>query len=240
MGEVAKDAGDGESGDGGNFINTETLRHRGWRREYYVAICVGYWRCKGTWIAVLGLAVLMAGCDLFSTREPASPTSNGSNFESPTSPSIVLRNMENALAGANAGDYRKCFSDSSRGLPPFRFRASSQGIAAAPSTFDEWGIDQEEKYVRNIFAELQSGASCTVTFNPSEVTDVPIGDSIQFSATYLVKFPHTRQGAEREAEGQLQFTFRLSRQNEWYISTWHDVALAGKTSWSLIKARFID
>jgi len=190
-------------------------------------------------VAILATAAV-AGCDLFATREPEQPTSVGSSFEPPTSPSIVLRNLENAVAFANANDYRKCFSDTSKGLPRFVFVPSSQGIATAPTKFDDWGVEQEEKYARNIFAELADGATPSLVFNPSEVTDVPIGDSIQFSATYILNVPHTRTGAEREAEGQLQFTFRLSRQNEWYITTWRDIAIPNKTSWSVIKARFVD
>ncbi len=193
---------------------------------------------KKKWMLVM--AVVLEGCDLFATRQPELPTSSGSNYEPPTSPSIVLRNLESAVAFGNAIDYRKSFSDSSKGLPRFRFVPSSQGLSAAPLTFEGWDIDQEEKYIRNIFAEIPEGSVPSLEFNPSEVTDVPIGDSVQFSATYMLKVPHQRAGAEREAEGQLQFTFRRSPQNEWYISTWRDIAVVNKTSWSVIKARFID
>lgn len=189
---------------------------------------------------ILLLAVLVAGCGLFETREPENPINAGSSFEPPTTPTVVLRNMEAALAATNANDYRKCFSDTSKGLPPFVFIPSTQGIAAAPTKFNQWGIVQEEEYIRNIFSELQQGGVCTVSFMPSEITAVPIGDSVQFSASYKVSFPHTRVGAEREAEGLLHFTLRLSRQNEWYITSWQDIVKDNKPSWSLIKARFVD
>lgn len=185
-------------------------------------------------------ALCLAGCGLFDTRTPENPINAGSSFEPATAPSLVLRNLESALGSANAGDYRKCFSDTSLGLPAFQFYPSSQGISAAPTKFAQWGIDQEESYIQNIFSELEKGGVASVRFTPQEVSDVPIGDSLQFTAAYAVHFPHTREGAEREAEGTLYFTFRLSRKNEWYVSSWRDVATTGKTSWSLIKARFID
>ncbi|MEP7217956.1 MAG: hypothetical protein ABI876_03520, partial [Bacteroidota bacterium] len=56
---------------------------------------------------------------------------------------------------------------------------------------------------------------------------------------YAVSFPHSRENAERSAQGLLQFTMRQTKQNEWYISTWRDIAQDTSTSWSLIKARFI-
>jgi hypothetical protein len=182
----------------------------------------------------------LAGCGLFDTRTPENPVNAGSSFEPATTPTVVLRNLESALASANANDYRKCFSDTSKGLPAYVFIPSTQGISAAPTKFNQWGVMQEEQYIRNIFSELQQGAVCTVVFTPSEVTEVPISDSVQFNASYHVNFPHTRTGAEREAEGLLHFTLRLSRQNEWYITSWQDIARDNKTSWSLIKARFVD
>jgi len=186
------------------------------------------------------LALTVAGCGLFATRDPENPINAGSSFEPPTTPTVVLRNLESALSSANANDYRKCFSDTSKGLPAFVFVPSTQGLAAAPTKFSGWSIQEEEQYVRNIFADLQQGGVATVAFMPSEVTEVPIGDSVQFTASYQVNFPHTRNGLEQKAEGTLLFTFRLSRQNEWYITSWRDFARDGKTSWSLIKARFVD
>ncbi len=190
------------------------------------------------------LAVLLgshlAGCGIFDTREPESPTNAGSEFEPPITPTVVLRNMESAIAYANASDYQRCFSDSSRGLPPFVFQPSVQGIAAAPTAFADWHADDELAYIQNIFAELQTGSSSLLTLTPNEVTDAPIGDSVQYTAEYSVQFPHTREGAEHEASGTLQFTLTRSPQNEWYITRWKDISDGTNTSWSLIKARFID
>lgn len=191
-------------------------------------------------VFLLCAAVFVAGCGLFATREPENPVNSGSGFEPATTPSIVLRNLESALNYANASDYRKCFADTSRGLRPFSFHASVQGFAVAPSQFANWGIDKEEEYVRNVFAELRDGLAASVVFTPSDVTSIPIGDSLRFTADYVVRFPHSREGAEDEATGTLELTFRQSRQNEWYITQWRDISRSDKPSWSLIKARFID
>lgn len=191
-------------------------------------------------ISYLLFPFLLLSCGLFDTRSPENPINAGSNFETPTTPTVVLRNLESALNAANANDYRKCFSDTTKGLPAFIFIPSTQGLSAAPTKFTTWGVTEEENYIQNIFAELQQGGVSSVTFTPSDVTDVPIADSVQFDASYRVSFPHTRVGAERDAEGLLHFTFRLSRQNEWYIASWRDIAVENKVSWSLIKARFVD
>jgi hypothetical protein len=191
-------------------------------------------------VIMLAAIVGLTGCGVFATREPENPVNAGSGFEPATTPTIVLRNLESALNYENASDYRKCFSDTSRGLPEFRFQSSVQGMAAAPSKFTAWGIDEEEEYVRNVFSEIRDGGVASVVFTPSEVTTIAIGDSVRFTADYLVRFPHTRTGAEEEASGTLEMTFRQSRQNEWYITHWRDISRNDKTSWSLIKARFLD
>src|SRR2546421_11528711 len=108
---------------------------------------------------------MLVGCGLLETRDPEPPVNSGSQFEPATTPSLVLRNLENALLHANAGDYRKCFGDSSKDIPSLLFQPSIQGSAAAPSKFSNWGISEEEDYIRNIFAELQKGSVCSVSFS---------------------------------------------------------------------------
>lgn len=189
---------------------------------------------------VLGFTLALAGCGMFATRDPENPINAGSGFERATTPSLVLRNLESALNYSNAGDYRKCFADTARGLRPYAFVPSVQGMAAAPSVFLDWSIDDEEEYLRNIFADLRDGSVASVVFTPSEVSGVQFGDSVRFTADYVVRFPHTRLGAEEEASGSMELTFRQSQQNEWYIASWRDISRGDRPSWSLIKARFID
>jgi hypothetical protein len=186
------------------------------------------------------LAMGLSGCGLFGTREPENPINAGSQFEPATTPSLVLRNIESALGSANAADYRRCFSDTMRGLPPFVFQPSVQGNAVAPTLFGNWGAAQEQEYFENIIAELLPGQLASVTFTPSDVLSVPVGDSVGYLGSYRVRFPHSREGVYREAEGSLQLTLRLSRQNEWHITYWRDISNSGNPSWSEIKARFVE
>ncbi len=189
-------------------------------------------------LPLLLIGPMLCGCDLFATREPEPPVTGGSAFEQPTTPSTVLQNLQSAISFMNSLDYRKCFSDSSVGLEPFRFQPSAEGLSVAPGRFVDWSIEDEEAYIRTIFSELVEGEIPSLTLTPSEVTATPIGDSIRFSADYTVKFPHTREGVEREASGRLLFTMKLSPRNEWYITWWQDIAVGNQPSWSLLKARF--
>ena len=59
------------------------------------------------------LAVLLsgplAGCDLFGPRDPEPPIDEGSGFEVPTAPNILLDNLRRSITEANAIDYRRNF-----------------------------------------------------------------------------------------------------------------------------------
>lgn len=186
----------------------------------------------------LVLGVLSGSCSIFEPREPEEPIGTGSQFEPPTSPSILLANLKSSLTFTNALDYRRSFSDSSLGLPAYRFTPAADGAAVAPGRFADWSVAEEENYLQRIFSELEPGAIPTLILSPPTVTEAPIGDSIRYEAEYSVNFPHTRAGVEREAFGRLVFTMKLSNRNEWYITAWRDIPVDSRPTWSVIKARF--
>ncbi len=190
------------------------------------------------WPLSLLLFIPLLSCSLFEPRDPEEPIGTGSQFEPPTSPSIVLHNLQSALTFTNALDYRRSFSDGTQGLPPFRFTPAADGRAVAPGRFSDWDLADEEEYLQTVFSELIPGAVPTLILSPSDVTEAPIGDSIRFEAEYSVNFPHTRTGAEQEAFGRLRFTMKLSNRNEWYITDWEDLPIDSRPTWSVIKARF--
>ena len=191
-------------------------------------------------LPIVAISGVLQGCDILATREPEPPITGGSAFESPTTPSVVLRNLKSSISFSNSLDYRKCFSDSSFGSEPFGFQPSAEGLSVAPGRFTDWSIDDEEEYIRTIFSELVEGSAGALTLTPSDVTDAPMNDSIRFTADYSLNFPHTREGIERETTGRLVFTMKLSPRNEWYITFWQDFAVNNQPTWSLLKARFSD
>ncbi len=207
------------------------------RNPWYHSGCISGRDLTLLMLILLGVLGLVS-CDVFSPREPEAPIGTGSDFEPATSPTILLRNFQNSLRTANTLDYRRCFSDGSGTLQDYLFTPAADGAAVAPGRFAEWSLADEEGYLRTLLSELLEGGVPTVILTPPDVTEAPIGDSIRFEAEYSVNFPHTRAGVEREGFGRLIFTMKLSERNEWYITTWRDLPLDGRATWSVIKARF--
>ena len=52
-----------------------------------------------------------AGCDLFETREPETSSGSGSQWERPTSPEIIVDNLEVAFENAIFNDYRRALTE---------------------------------------------------------------------------------------------------------------------------------
>ncbi|MBL0331320.1 MAG: hypothetical protein IPP65_00470 [Chlorobi bacterium] len=191
-------------------------------------------------LLILLFVFYLTGCDLFSTRPAEPPSGKSSDFEQPLNPTIVLKNIQSSFIYANASDNKRCFSSGNDNLPPYIFYPSSQGFAASPGKFSNWGIEQEEAYLKNVFSQLQLNGVCSITFSPDEVNEISVGDSVLFTTSDQIKIPHTRSDAERESSGIAQFVFKRSARNEWMITSFRDFSQVDKTSWSLIKARFID
>ena len=188
------------------------------------------------------LAVLLsgplAGCDLFGPRDPEPPIDEGSGFEVPTAPNILLDNLRRSITEANAIDYRRNFSDGTAGLPSFRFTPASDGASIDPGLFANWTVAEEEEYIRDLFSELVEGGIASLVLTPPDVSEAALGDSLLYAADYALNVPHTRSGVEREAFGRFVVTMKLSERNEWYITAWQDIALDDRSTWSVIKARF--
>lgn len=187
---------------------------------------------------LLLFGALVVGCGVFDTRDPEPPITPGSTYESPTTPSLVLSNLERAVGSANIRDYRRCFGDTARGLA-FSFLPATDGYSAAPQQFDTWTIVDEESWFRSAVSVLKQGESPSLTLVPDEVTSAPVGDSVQHSARYTLSIPHTRNGVEQQGSGTLQFTLRRDNQGEWAVTRWRDLKESGAASWSLLKARFV-
>ena len=66
----------------------------------------------------LGLQILctllISGCDIFTTRTPENPLNAGGIFTPPTSASLVIENLLNAIKEKNTENYILCLADTTR------------------------------------------------------------------------------------------------------------------------------
>lgn len=191
------------------------------------------------WIMYLwmGGVVLIQGCDLFNTRTPQKPSETGSSFVPPTSPSIVIDNLTNAISELNTENYISCFVDSTFSTYRFLFQAAQGTQTAYGALFHDWNISSERTYFNNLRSRIPTGGESALIFTDARFESIQ-ADSAVYTATYTLIVQHTVQGVPQQAQGTLLFLMSLDRNNNWAIYRWIDNKTGNDFSWSDLKARF--
>ncbi len=187
-------------------------------------------------ILVLGCCFQLQGCDLFSTRDPEPPSTRGSGYIPPTSPSLVLDNLKNAIATKNAADYIRCLVDTLSSDRTFVFVPAAGAAARYQAVFASWSLQSERSYFANIVALASSESASSLALTGG--FDLLASDSAIFNAGYTFTFRHGAANIPEVVHGTLQFTLATDRSNFWSIVKWTDLPNDTEPSWSDIKGRF--
>ncbi len=191
------------------------------------------------WIVSIWIEVLFIfqGCDILSTRTPEKPSESGSSFVPPTSPSIVIDNLTNAIRDRNTENYIKCFVDSTFSQYSFSFQATQSAQTASGPLFRDWNLVSERAYFENLRARVPTGGESTLILTDAKFESIQ-ADSAIYTAAYTLIVQHTVQNIPQEARGMLLFVLSVDRNNNWAIHRWIDNKTGDYFSWSDLKARF--
>lgn len=180
--------------------------------------------------AVLALAVL-AGCDLFSAREPEPPATESGTYVQPDQPEAVIENLENAIAELNTLNYRRSLASDLQ----FRPTATAE---ARDAVWDGWGRPQEEQYFATLVAAAQDAEGHSLVLNDRSLTVVDV-TNFQLDATYVLSVNHRRPDVPTQVQGRLIWLIRQSGEGLWELAEWTDQELSVSPTWSDLKAEFV-
>lgn len=183
-----------------------------------------------------GLSCAITGCDLLQTREPQPPSVSGSTFIPPTSPDIVISNLQFAIKEKNKENYRRCLVDTNFSDKTFQFQPTVEAAAKYAGVFTDWTVISEEQYFKNLSESKTDGFSQLDFFNA--VTNSQTADEVVFNAKYHFIFQHQNNNIAKEAHGNLQFSIARDRRSTWSIYRWIDVRDTSEVTWSDFKATF--
>ncbi len=198
------------------------------------------WVTRTLWWPWLLLAVpallVPLHCSLFETRTPEPPTQSSLDFQPASDPTIVISNLQNAVAQKSSANYISCFADPSKTKRGFTFIPSAEASAQYPGLLANWTIDEELSYFRNLIAKsVPNGfSSLLLTLKSSVVT----ADSVVYNYDYTFTFEHTEAGFPTTARGTLQFSLGPDNTNLWTIYRWSDFKTTADITWSLMKGKF--
>ena len=196
--------------------------------------------CLASFFLSCVASIVALGCsNPFSTRDAETPNLGRSEWFPPTSPSVVLANLRNAVQGKNAENYLRCLADTSTVSRTFVFIPDQSVANNNPGFFDTWNRESEGNYIRQIFSVVPDDSTRALELTTISENSFP--DSAVFVQSYFLRFDHTLLEVEypRTAEGQVEFSM-IHNQNTgyWYIHRWVDSGISQVASWSSFKVIF--
>lgn len=187
---------------------------------------------------MLFAAFFAGSCGLFDTRDVEPPTDPRSNFSPPTSPDIVLTNLQFAIAEKNLNNYLACFSDSILTGRGYTFIADVSTNAQYP-ILNNWTFQRERVYYTNLVSQTDVASSSNLFFSNPQLITSP--DSVIYDANYILIYAHNNNLVAKQFEGQLRFTMYQDSRNLWSITRWQDFKInVNDTTWSELKAVFVN
>jgi hypothetical protein len=170
---------------------------------------------------------------LFIPRDAEEPTEDISNFQPPTTPDIVIENLTNSILERNSLNYSQCFGGNNLG---YTFVPAAEVQANYPSVFNWWDISSEKSYFDNLIIQTDRYLPSSVTL--TNIIRQPTTDSVLYQASYNLNFQHSVTDIPKTAIGNLQFSIKRDKNNNWYIIRWTDFKIQNQFSWSDLKVRF--
>jgi hypothetical protein len=177
-----------------------------------------------------------AGCGLFETRDPEPPVSGSSTFVPPTTPDLVLSNLEYSVSEKNTENYIRCLTDTANTGVRYLFIPTTAAAGRYASTFSEWTIQSERSYFSALVAFTGTSASSRLSLSGN--FSVLTSDSAVYDGSYDLLFRHGVAGVSENVKGNVQLVLRTDRSSIWSITRWTDIPQTDQTSWSEWKGRF--
>ncbi|MDP4241332.1 MAG: hypothetical protein Q8921_01175 [Bacteroidota bacterium] len=196
----------------------------------------------------MSFVIVLAGCDLFSTRTPEPPSSSNTFIWTPaTTVEILMGNFTGALQAFDASNYTKVFiaaTDSTGSGPKaFAFTPIAGLDPASRTIFTNWTVEgpseSEHAWLAKLAALPHSGP---LAITLGAIAPVQSSNAASLTTSYTIALP-TGVIPTDTVRGSLEMQFLLvtteQGTKEWRIVSWTDFAPTGGTSetWTDLKLK---
>ncbi|HMS64140.1 MAG TPA: hypothetical protein PKD83_02670 [Ignavibacteria bacterium] len=180
--------------------------------------------------------LIFTGCGLFSTRTVEPPSEPRSTYIQPTSPDIVLTNLNFSITEKNLDNYMRCLADPAFSVRVFRYFPDAVSLSLYP-VFLTWNLTNERNYYSNLISFTnQTSTSNLFLSNITVNTGI---DSAIVDSDYILVFDHNNQNVPKQFKGKLRFIMGIDSRSLWSIHSWYDfINENNDTTWSVLKAIF--
>jgi hypothetical protein len=179
------------------------------------------------------ILLLTKGCGIFDTRTPETPASIRSTFVPPTTPALLITDLQFSIQEKNSVNYSKCLNQFN-----FQYVPDSKSQQIYGQIFQNWNSASEKNYLDNLISQTNASASSTLFLdNPNTTYITP--DSVVYKADYIIVFQHNRNNIPKSATGNLLLILNSDVNNLFSITKWEDFRQNDTTfTWSELKANF--
>ncbi|MCD4708136.1 MAG: hypothetical protein K8S62_10405 [Candidatus Sabulitectum sp.] len=186
-------------------------------------------------VAVL-IALVFSSCNLFEPRTPEDPSNEGVVWLDPTSPDIVVENIQSTLNGGSTL-YMDCFTES------FVFYADSNDINEYSGyNFDDWTKAVENSTVSLLFTIVPADSIIAAEFlidtgNPDPAAP---SDSVTIYRNYTISIPQSYHSGTGTPAAGIAELHMVENDGLWAIQEWHDVrhVETSLVTWAVAKAYY--
>ena len=187
------------------------------------------WRAR---LLLAGILGVIAGCGLFSPRDPRPGGGAGATCLTPNSPSDVVSNILTSYGSLQGVTCYASMLDSSFTFHP---DAADSIEAGTDTVYAHWTRDIENRVTGAI---SQNATFHLVVFDSTYATTVispgPPRTEVRFYAYHLVI--HASQSPDTLYQGRANITFTQGSDTQWHITNWQDQRdTSGNRTWGYLR-----
>ncbi|MCX7877812.1 MAG: hypothetical protein N2510_04125 [Ignavibacteria bacterium] len=187
---------------------------------------------KNSSLAVLIIIYLLQGCGIFDTRDAEIPNMTRSTYVPPTTPDLVITNLEYSILEKNSDNYFKCLSDG------FKYIPDSKSQLLYGHIFVSWNSLSERRYIDNLINTTNTNSTSILFLDNRRLTLIS-PDSAIFQSDYTLVFQHRRNDVPKSSRGSLNLFLGADENRLFSINRWEDFRFNDTDfTWSEMRAKF--
>jgi hypothetical protein len=181
-------------------------------------------------VLVMGLSIIVSGCDLFRTRSAESPDTGRHTWNTPRVPGDVLDNLTSAIFERDAVNYLRAFDEQT-----FSYEADAVALAHDPS-LAPWTYNTESRHVTRFFSEGTVPRDSVLVCVYGTPQETLLGDSAVVRVHYDLTAGIALTGAPHRMAGTADYYMRVGREGYWQVYLWKDSRTEEQSTWSDLKS----
>ncbi len=184
------------------------------------------------------LIVLYFGISVYSCslRDAETPVTSRSTYIPPTSPDLVMINLQYSVIEKDINNYLKCFVDTSYSPRRYTYEPDVASGIQYP-IFRFWNISNEKTYFTSLLSNTDPAATSNLFFTEGNLNT--FSDTAFYDAKYLLYVDHRNTSVAKTLKGKIRLILSADSRNLWSVHRWIDIKSDNNdTTWSVLRANF--